>query len=199
MDKYNYRTFLSHSKHIFSSSSMISSLRTNNFSPNKFNPIYHQLVHYLPHLLQFIPIISIVIITMHHLHHLYSTVVIHYSHRVLKMNRMKIIYLHLNSIKISNVHEKHQMSSNIQLRVVMMNIQTNSSIVMINKLKSMNVKLNVYSNVFIVKLFSKISPCTVHINNYIILLTIHFDVHNVENKKQINTIFLYMLLNKLMN
>ena len=67
---------------------------------------------------------------------------------------------------------------------------------MINRLKSMNVKSNVYSNVFIVRSFSKISQCTVHISNCITHLTIHFVVHNVVNKKRINTIFLYMLLNK---
>ena len=113
---------------------------------------------------------------MHHhlLRLLYSMVVIHYYPRVFEMNQMKIIFhrhhhYHRNTIDKSNKHEKQM-------------------VVMINKLKSMNVKLNVYSNVFIVKLSSKILQCIVHINNYIIRQIIHFVVHNVENKKQINTI-----------
>ena len=178
---------------------MILLLHINNFLPNKFNLIYHLLVHYPQHPRLFIPIILIVIIIMLHPLHHYSMVVIHYYHPVLKMNRMKIIFHQQNSIKILNDNEKLLDHLNILLIVVMMNIQMSYSIVKINKLKLMNVKSNVYLNVFIVKLFLKILQCIVHINNYIIHQKIHFVVHNVENKKRINTISLYMLLNKLMN
>ena len=134
----------------------------------------------------------------HHYHPRYWTMATHCYRRVLKTKPMKIIFHQWSrqtNTSNDNAKDKHH-SSITRPRVVSMSMAMNQQLAMINRHKWMSVKSNVYSNVFIVKLSSKILLCTVHISNCITHRTIRFVVLSAASKKRTNTISSFMSLNK---
>lgn len=133
------------------------------------------------------------------LHHpRYWTMVTHCYHRVLKTKPMKIIFHQWSrqtNTSNDNAKDKHH-SSITRQRVVSTSMATNQQLVMINRHKWMSVKSNAFSNVFIVKLSSKILLCTVHISNCITHRTIRSVVLSAASKKRTNTTSSFMSLNK---